>query len=133
MKHSTITVLGAGYVGLSTAALLANAGFKVYAIEPNKERLEVIKQGRSFFYEHGLDPVVKAAMDAGSLIATDSYEDSIPNSSVIFSCVGTPDNPDGSSNLMGGLKRAMATTGYVDLKSFQRVDAIVSPLSQQDR
>ena len=99
MKHSIITVLGAGYVGLSTAALLANAGFKVYAIEPNKERLEVIKQGRSFFYEHGLDPVIKAAMDAGNLIATDSYEDSVPNSSVIFSCVGTPDNPDGSSNL----------------------------------
>ncbi len=99
MRHSTITVLGAGYVGLSTAALLANAGFKVYAIEPNKERLEVIQQGRSFFYEHGLDPVIKAAIDAGSLIATDSYEDSVPNSSVIFSCVGTPDNPDGSSNL----------------------------------
>ena len=113
MKHSTITVLGAGYVGLSTAALLANAGFKVYAIEPNKERLEVIKQGRSFFYEHGLDPVVKAAMDAGSLIATDSYEDSIPNSSVIFSCVGTPDNPDGSSNLTYAFGAAEEATRYM--------------------
>lgn len=46
---------------------------------------------------------------------------------------GPSHHTDGSSNLMGGLKRAMATTGYVDLKSFQRVDAIVSPLSQQDR
>src|SRR5690606_18543443 len=99
MKHSTITVLGAGYVGLSTAALLAHAGYKVYAIEPNQERLKVIKQGRSFFYEQGLDPVIKAAMDAGNLIATDSYEESVPHSSVVFSSVGTPDNPDGSSNL----------------------------------
>ena len=47
---STITVLGAGYVGLTTAALLAHCGYRVYLIEPNKERLDVIKTGRSFFY-----------------------------------------------------------------------------------
>ncbi len=45
---------------------------------------------------------------------------------------GPSHHTDGSSNLMGGLKRAMATTGYVDLKSFQRVDATVSPLNRQD-
>jgi UDPglucose 6-dehydrogenase len=96
---STITVLGAGYVGLTTAALLAHAGYTVHIVEPNPERLRVIKQGKSFFFEHGLDPVIKMAIDAGSLLPTDSYEDSVPHSHVIFSCVGTPDNPDGSSNL----------------------------------
>ncbi len=96
---STITVLGAGYVGLTTAALLAHAGYKVYAIEPNQERLKVIQSGKSFFYEEGLDPIIQKAIDDGNLIATDSYEESVPNSSVVFSCVGTPDNPDGSSNL----------------------------------
>lgn len=99
MKPSTITVLGAGYVGLTTAALLANAGYKVYALEPNKERLDVIREGRSFFYEAGLDPVIAAGLSSGNLTPTDSYEDSVPNSDVVFSCVGTPDNPDGSSNL----------------------------------
>jgi len=96
---TTITILGAGYVGLTTAALLAHAGYTVYAVEPNKNRLDTIKQGRSFFYEEGLDPVIKTAIDNGTLIPTDSYEDSVPKSSVVFSCVGTPDNPDGSSNL----------------------------------
>ena len=99
MQPSTITVLGAGYVGLTTAALLAHAGYKVFVIEPNQKRLEVIKTGRSFFYEEGLDVVIKTAIDAGNLIPTDSYEESVPDSSVVFSCVGTPDNPDGSSNL----------------------------------
>lgn len=99
MQPSTITVLGAGYVGLTTAALLAHAGYKVYVIEPNQKRLEVIKTGRSFFYEEGLDVVIKTAIDAGDLIPTDSYDESVPSSSVVFSCVGTPDNPDGSSNL----------------------------------
>ncbi len=95
----TITVLGTGYVGLTTAALLAHSGYTVYAVEPNAERLNVIKQGRSFFYETGLDPVIKAALESGRFIPTDSYKDSVPHSDIVFSCVGTPDNPDGSSNL----------------------------------
>lgn len=99
MAAQTIAVLGTGYVGLTTAALFANAGFTVHAVEPNQERLDVIKQGRSFFYEAGLDPVIRAALDSGNLTPTDSYEDSVPFSDIVISCVGTPDNPDGSSNL----------------------------------
>jgi IMP dehydrogenase len=34
---------------------------------------------------------------------------------------------DGTTNLMGALRRSMATTGYSDLKEFQRVDVVVSP------
>ncbi|SDQ13273.1 GuaB3 family IMP dehydrogenase-related protein [Quadrisphaera sp. DSM 44207] len=34
---------------------------------------------------------------------------------------------DGTTNLVGALRRAMATTGYSDLKEFQRVDVVVSP------
>lgn len=96
---SNITVLGAGYVGLTTAALFAQAGFKVYVVEPNKERLDTIKQGRSFFYEEGLDSVIELGIKNGSLLPTDSYEEGVPDSDIVFSCVGTPDNPDGSSNL----------------------------------
>ena len=92
-------MLGAGYVGLTTAALLAHAGYTVYALEPNPERLDVIKQGKSFFFEEGLDAIIKAALDRGTLIPTDSYADSVPRSHIVFSSVGTPDNPDGSSNL----------------------------------
>lgn len=107
-----ITILGAGYVGLSTATLFANANFKVYLIEPNKERRETIQTGKSFFYEYGLNPLLKSALDAGSLIVTDSYADSVPYSSVVFSCVGTPDNPDGSSNLQYVFSAAEETLQY---------------------
>lgn len=98
-NSQTVTVLGAGYVGLTTAALLAHAGYKVYAVEPNPKRLEVIKNGRSFFYEEGIDPIIAKGLELGTLIPTDSYHESVPNSDFVFSCVGTPDNPDGSSNL----------------------------------
>lgn len=97
--NDTITVLGAGYVGLTTAAIFANSGYKVYLVEPQPERLQVIKSGRSFFYEQGLDPLIAKAVKEKTLIPTDSYDIAVPDSGLIFSCVGTPDNPDGSSNL----------------------------------
>jgi len=99
MANSTITILGTGYLGLTTAGVLSHAGFTVYAVEPNPDRLSAIKQGRSFFYEEGLDALIANGLENGTLIPTDSYAESIPNSDVVFSCVGTPDNPDGSSNL----------------------------------
>ena len=36
---------------------------------------------------------------------------------------------DGTANLIGALKKSMATTGYSDLKEFQRVDVVVAPYS----
>ena len=94
-----ITIVGCGYVGLTTAAILANCGFEVRAIEINPERLKIIQSGRSFFFEAGIDELLAAAFKKKTLTVTDSYEAAIPGSSVVFSCVGTPDNPDGSSNL----------------------------------
>ncbi|HEY0965194.1 MAG TPA: UDP-glucose/GDP-mannose dehydrogenase family protein [Candidatus Saccharimonadales bacterium] len=111
MKN-TITVLGAGYVGLTTAALLAHSGYTVFAVEPNPERLKIIKSGKSFFYEDGLDEIISLALETGNLIPTDSYEEGIPKSSVVFSCVGTPDNPDGSSNLQYVFSAAEETAKY---------------------
>ena len=40
---------------------------------------------------------------------------------------------DGRLNLIGALRRAMATTGYSDLKEFQRVEVVVSPYRESDR
>ncbi|BDS48614.1 GuaB3 family IMP dehydrogenase-related protein [Rhodoluna sp. KAS3] len=41
--------------------------------------------------------------------------------------VGPSSKADGSTNLMGALRRSMATTGYSDVKEFQRVDVVVAP------
>lgn len=112
MNQKTITVLGAGYVGLTSAVLFAHAGYKVYLIEPNPERLSVIKKGRSFFFEEGLDPLIELAIQTKNLIPTNSYEKSISESSIVFSCVGTPDNPDGSSNLTYVFDAAKQTMKY---------------------
>ena len=43
---------------------------------------------------------------------------------------GPSSNPDGRVNLIGALRRSMATTGYSDLKEFQRVEVVVAPYQQ---
>lgn len=113
MAKSNITVLGAGYVGLTTAALLANSGLRVFLVDPNKQRLKTIKSGRSFFYEDGLDPLIADALTRKSLVPTDSYQKSVPVSQFVFSCVGTPDNPDGSSNLSFVYSAAQETSKHI--------------------
>jgi len=40
---------------------------------------------------------------------------------------GPGTHSDGTTNIMGALRRSMATTGYSELKEFQRVDVVVSP------
>lgn len=94
-----ISVIGTGYVGLTTAVLLAEAGYTVYAVDIDTERLDVIKNGRSFFYEEGMDNLVQHAVVSKKLIPTSSYKKAVSKSGFVFSCVGTPDNPDGSANL----------------------------------
>ncbi len=99
MFEKTIAVIGTGYVGVTTSAILANAGYKVYALDISEDRLQALREGRSFFYEEGINPLIKTAVDNGNLIPTTSYEEAVSNSKFVFSCVGTPDRPDGSSNL----------------------------------
>lgn len=94
-----IAILGCGYVGLTTAALFAASGCKVYALEINQQRLTTIKAGKSFFYEEGIEPLLAHGIATGNIIPSDSYHQAIPSADFIFSCVGTPDNADGSANL----------------------------------
>lgn len=95
----TITILGSGYAGLSSAAVFAAAGIRTFVVDVNAERLASVRAGKSFFYEEGLDALLGKAVAEGLLTATDSYAACVPNSDVVISAVGTPDRPDGSTDL----------------------------------
>ncbi len=98
--NEVISIVGTGYVGLTTAAVLANSGYKTYTIDIDENKINTIKSGKSFFYEPGLDDFINRGIVMGNLIPTTSYIEAIPNSSIVFICVGTPSNEeDGSVNL----------------------------------
>ena len=97
-KTKNIAVIGSGYTGTTTAAVLANCGYNVVAIDVDKKKVDKINRGLSPFFEQGLDALLTKAIKNRTLTATTSYE-KLATADVVFSCVGTPDNPDGSSNL----------------------------------
>ena len=94
-----IVVIGSGYVGTTAAAIFSVAGHEVTAIDIDQTKVDILNSGKAPFFEEGLDNLISKGIQTGSLKATASYEGAVREADVIFSCVGTPDNPDGSSNL----------------------------------
>ncbi len=99
MRKKKIAIVGIGYVGLSFAAVLSNCGYKVYAFDVDEKKVELLNQGKAFFSEKGLDGLISSGVKRGNLIGSTEFDKFLPKADIIFSCVGTPDLPDGSSNL----------------------------------
>lgn len=93
-----ITVLGLGFVGLTTALGFSKKGFKVYGIDVNKERVNSIKKYEVPFYEPYLDDALREELGKNFEVDT-PLEAAVNDSKVIIICVGTPGNADGSADL----------------------------------
>lgn len=95
----TITVIGAGYVGLVTAAVFSEFGNKVYAIDVIPKKIDGLKKGIVPFFEPSLAEFIKRNIQAKRLIFTTNYHESVPKSQVVFICVGTPPKETGEADL----------------------------------
>lgn len=95
----TITIIGAGYVGLVTAAVFSDLGNKVYCVDIDENKIKNLKKGKIPFYEPGLDEYINKNITQKRLFFTKSYKESVPNSQVILICVGTPPKNNGEANL----------------------------------
>lgn len=95
-----IAVIGAGYVGLTSAACLAEVGHQVTCAENNAEKLELLRKGDLPFYEPHLRLLVEGNRQNGRLAFT-STPAAIEKGEAIFICVGTPPLDDGEADLTG--------------------------------
>jgi UDPglucose 6-dehydrogenase len=93
-----ISVIGAGYVGLISAAALASKGHNVIVVDTDDIRVCMVNQKKSPIFEEGLDDMLSDCIGSGHLMATGNYEEIFPTDITLI-CVGTPSNPDGSMNL----------------------------------
>jgi UDPglucose 6-dehydrogenase len=110
-----ISVIGAGYVGLTTAACLAQVGHDVFCSESDLEKLAKLQNGLMPLFEPHLEDVIKTGRKAGRL-HFGSTEDAIAWGTAIFICVGTPPlaNGDADVSAIEGVARAIAkhASGY---------------------
>ncbi len=95
-----IAVIGAGYVGLVTGACLAQKGNIVTIVENNPEKITQLLSGIIPFYEPNLDTIVQDALMKKTLrFASTIAEGLAGKPDVVFSCVGTPQLPNGAADL----------------------------------
>ena len=103
-----ITVFGAGYVGLVTAACLAEMGNSVVCVDVDAKRVADLQRGISPIHEQGLEPLLQRNAAAGRLVFTDDIAAAVAHGTVLFIAVGTPAAENGSADLQYVLAVAQA-------------------------
>jgi UDPglucose 6-dehydrogenase len=94
-----IAIVGSGYVGLVTGACFAEVGHHVICVDNDDKKVKALQSGLIPIYEPGLDDLVHRNVAARRLRFTNSIEDGVDNSQVIFIAVPTPPQTDGSVDL----------------------------------
>ncbi len=114
---SKVAVVGAGYVGLTTGACLADLGNTVTIVDVNRDKIAQLNDHRVPFYEPGLSELVERNARAGRLIFTTDYDEAIPGAEFAIIAVSTPEGESGEADL-----------SYVEAAAGSIADAMDGPL-----
>lgn len=98
-----IVVIGTGYVGLPHAAVCAEYGHEVYAVDIDEERIKAYRSGERaqierYVNEPGLASLVSEVIDRHLFFAT-RLDDVVEGAEAFFMCLNTPPQRDGSTDL----------------------------------
>jgi len=99
VERSKIAVLGLGHVGLPTALGLAELGWEVLGADDDTEKVALLRSGKSWFYEPGLQSLLTKHLASGKFQPTHEVAAAIRGASVLFVCVGTPQRESGAPDL----------------------------------
>jgi UDPglucose 6-dehydrogenase len=88
-----LTVLGAGYLGITHAACMASLGFEVLALDTDAAKIDQLKAGRLAIHEPGLQELLDEGLGNRRLRFTTSYREVAEFGDVHFICTGTPQLP----------------------------------------
>jgi len=94
-----ISIFGMGYVGVVSAACLAQLGHEVIGVDVSQDKIDIINSGRSPIIERDIDDLIARAVAEGRLRATMDAAEGIRESEISLICVGTPSNTNGSLDL----------------------------------
>ncbi len=114
---SKVAVIGAGYVGLTTGACLADLGNDVMVVDIAEQKIADLKRNRVPFYEPGLSELVERNTRAGRLTFTTSYRDAVPGAEYAIIAVSTPEGEGGEADL-----------SYVEAAAGAIADAMDGPI-----
>lgn len=134
-----LCIIGSGYVGLVSGACFAEVGHTVVCVDNDQRKVDMLQRGEIPIYEPGLEELVHRNVAAKRLRFTNSIEDGVDHSQVVFIAVPTPPQSDGSVDLTyiervareiaGVLKpgqyRVVVDKSTVPVKTGEKVDATI--------
>lgn len=94
-KSAHVCVIGLGYIGLPTSAVLATTGFGVVGVDISPTVVQTISSGQIHIAENGLQAIVARVVADGKLTATTE----MPQADIYIIAVPTPSHPDKSPDL----------------------------------
>ncbi len=90
-------MIGTGYVGLVSGTCFSDLGNKVYCVDKDIEKINLLNSGASPIYEPGLEEIISKNYKLRRLIFTSNIKKAVIDSDIIFICVGTPTNKNSNS------------------------------------
>ncbi len=127
-----LTVFGAGYVGLVTAACFAEMGNHVRCVDVDEDRVARLNRGEVPIHEPGLAPLLERGLAQGRISFTRDAAQGLDGAEVVFIAVGTPPSEDGSADLSHVLAVAR-TVGALIERRCVIVDKSTVPVGTADR
>ncbi|MEG5263296.1 UDP-glucose/GDP-mannose dehydrogenase family protein [Pseudomonas sp. JDS28PS106] len=94
-----LCIIGAGYVGLVTAACFAEMGNRVSCVESRLDRVAMLRRGECPIYEPSLQAMLDEHQASGLLSFTADLHAGVAGADVVFIAVGTPSHEDGGADL----------------------------------
>jgi UDPglucose 6-dehydrogenase len=92
-----LCMIGTGYVGLVSGVCFSDLGNKVYCVDKDKKKIDLLNNGKIPIYEPGLEEILKKNYRQKRLIFTSDLKKAVDNSDIIFICVGTPTKKNSNS------------------------------------
>ncbi|MFP5326350.1 MAG: UDP-glucose dehydrogenase family protein, partial [Acidimicrobiia bacterium] len=96
---SNVAVIGTGFVGTTTGAVLAHLGHSVVCADVIPEKVELLNSGHVPILEAGLEDLVRTGLDSGLLRFVVGEAAAVEDAEFVFLCVQTPQGSDGSADL----------------------------------
>jgi UDPglucose 6-dehydrogenase len=96
---SRITIVGCGYVGLTTGVCFAHLGHEVTCTDTDVNRIEQLNRGEVPILEAGLENLMREGMNGGRLSFVVGSAEPAAESEFVYLCVPTPQGADGSADL----------------------------------
>ncbi len=121
-----IIIIRTGYVGLVTGTCFADTGNNVTCVDIDEKKINKLNQGTPTIFEPGLERLLKTNVKEGRLHFTTNIENAVKDSLLIFLCLPTPPNEDGSADLHHVTKVAEQIAGILKNTDFEEPKIIIN-------